>query len=212
MAGSILTCFSKRESDCHYSSVDPLMSLFAVGKADGTYVVMIDRTYSYKLRVTYAEGRYSIEILSELSKQPKGESVRLRMFKLPAGSDYNQVARFVRNYKLGKGEIQPLSDKAKAREIIRYSIKHPLIRIRMCWKPVPPEILHQTLENEPKMYTACTFSRVRDIADELHRQGIEGAEICLVGWNIKGHDGRWPQIFPVEEAFCGEEELLRTVT
>jgi hypothetical protein len=37
------------------------------------------------------------------------------------------------------------------------------------------------------------------------------AQLCLVGWNQKGHDGRWPQIFPVEEALGGEEKLRRLI-
>ena len=41
--------------------------------------------------------------------------------------------------------------------------------------------------------------------------GIEHAEFCLVGWNIRGHDGRWPQVFPVEPAFGGEENLRKLI-
>lgn len=57
------------------------------------------------------------------------------------------------------------------------------------------------------MHVACDFDRVSEILDELRRQGVENAEICLVGWNIKGHDGRWPQAFPVCEEMGGEEKL-----
>jgi hypothetical protein len=82
----------------------------------------------------------------------------------------------------------------------------------MGWKPMPVTVLHQTLENEPPMHVACTFADVRDFADKLKEAGVEGAQLCLVGWNQKGHDGRWPQIFPVEEALGGEEELKKTIS
>ena len=61
------------------------------------------------------------------------------------------------------------------------------------------------------MRVFCDFARVRDILDEFHRQGIERAEFCLVGWNRGGHDGRYPQIFPVEPALGGEAELRKTI-
>ena len=51
------------------------------------------------------------------------------------------------------------------------------------------------------------FKQVEELMDEMKAQGIEHAELCLVGWNVRGHDGRWPQAFPVEEALGGEEGL-----
>lgn len=86
-----------------------------------------------------------------------------------------------------------------------------MIRIRCGWKPAPPEVLHQTLENEPEMHVACDFDRVGDILDELKAQGVDKAELCLVGWNVKGHDGRWPQAFPVCEELGGEEKLRKLI-
>jgi len=55
------------------------------------------------------------------------------------------------------------------------------------------------------------FGRVRQIFDEFHKQGIRQAEFCLVGWNRGGHDGRYPQLFPVEPALGGEAELRKTI-
>lgn len=57
------------------------------------------------------------------------------------------------------------------------------------------------------MHVACTFKDVEDIIHAYKAAGIEKVEFCLVGWNIKGHDGRWPQILPVEESLGGEEGL-----
>ena len=33
----------------------------------------------------------------------------------------------------------------------------------------------------------------------------------MVGWNKSGHDGRWPQAFPVEEKLGGEEGLREAI-
>ena len=61
------------------------------------------------------------------------------------------------------------------------------------------------------MKAVISFDRVGDILDELKRQEVKGAELCLVGWNQKGHDGRWPQVFPVEEALGGEAKLRSVI-
>ncbi len=209
--GSSIVYFRSRENG-RQSINNPLLSLFAVSKQDATYLVLIQRDYTYTVNVTYEEGKYRLFLNFDFSEQFTDDDIVLRLITLPAGSDYNAVARCIRNYKFAFGELRPLKDKCSERPAVEYNRKYPLIRIRMGWKPVPPKVLHQTPENEPPMYVACTFREVRELADELHRQGLEGAEICLVGWNQKGHDGRWPQIFPVEEALGGEEELRKTVS
>ncbi|MBE6702097.1 MAG: hypothetical protein E7585_01630 [Ruminococcaceae bacterium] len=81
----------------------------------------------------------------------------------------------------------------------------------MGWKPSPSPVLHQREANEPEMFVACDFKRVRDIADELKRQKVEGAELQLVGWNRSGHDGRFPQLFPADPRLGGDDELKKTI-
>ena len=47
--------------------------------------------------------------------------------------------------------------------------------------------------------------------EEFKRQGIDKAEFLLVGWNSKGHDGRFPQHFPIEEMLGGEEGFVKVI-
>ena len=208
--GSALTRFTERE-DCEFESKVVTTLFLAVGLEDATYVVIPECYYSYSFRGECRKCRYRVLMGVDFTVQPAADDIVLRVLTLPEGSDYNAVARAVREYRLGRGEIAPLTEKVRSREVLEYYRKYPLIRIRMGWKPAPPTVLHQTEENEPPMHVACTFARVRDIADELKRQGVDGATLCLVGWNQKGHDGRWPQMFPVEESLGGETELKRTV-
>jgi hypothetical protein len=60
------------------------------------------------------------------------------------------------------------------------------------------------------VHVALTFKQAGEIVDEFHRQGFKHVEFCLVGWNIGGHDGRFPDLFPVEPG-CGTEEDLRAL-
>lgn len=207
-----LTYFTERE-DCELVTKAAKLTarFYAVGLSEATYIVCAESDYTVSVGAFCHSGVYGIYLDISFETQPAVGDVVLNILRLDAGSDYNCVAKAIREYRLAKGEIVPLKQKCRQRPQLEYYRKYPLIRIRMGWKPAPPTVLTQTIENEPPMHVACSFARVRDIADELKRQGVEGATLSLVGWNQKGHDGRWPQAFPVEEALGGEEELRKTV-
>ena len=127
-------------------------------------------------------------------------------------ANYAGMARLYRQYLIETDQMpKAVRERVGKNEHLAYAAKAPEIRIRLAWKPVPTPEEHQTLENEPKMTVAVTFDQVKDIADELKRQGVENAELCLVGWNVKGHDGRFPDHFPVEEALGGEAKLRECI-
>ncbi|MBQ8551360.1 MAG: hypothetical protein IJ428_00945 [Clostridia bacterium] len=214
--GDILTRFDERP-DCVHVQINPIMAFLGLKRDDVCCLVRIERNYKISFRVTIKEGEYKLEAIFDLENEyidPSAnippEDIRIELVFLNKDADYNDMARAEREIRLSRGEILPLSEKCK-REAVEYARKYPLVRIRMGWKPSPSPIKHQTVENEPPMHVACDFKRVRELADEFKRQGIKGAEFQLVGWNIKGHDGRWPQIFPIEEEFGGESEMIKTV-
>lgn len=210
-AGTALIRFLPLSEDEKLDIDNPTLSFFAVADASATYVVTIENNYFYHLAAEYREGAYRIYARVKTEDQPAEDDFVLRVMTLAAGADYNDVARTIRNYRLSHGQMRPLADKCREREALEYARKYPLVRVRMGWKPVPPEVLHQTPENEPPMYVACTFAEVRYLAERMKAHGVEGAEISLVGWNAKGHDGRWPDLYPVEELLGGESELRKTV-
>ncbi len=121
------------------------------------------------------------------------------------------IGRCYRQYNLDHRGIRPIKQRMAGSPELAYAAEAMEVRLRLGVKPVPYEIKEQTLETEPPVRAFLTFSQVRNIFDEFHRQGINQAEFCLVGWNIGGHDGRYPQIFPVEPSLGGEEELRKTV-
>ena len=210
-AGNAKIGFKKLDSDENITVCFPTLNYYAVNNGVATYVMAVEYSYIYNLKVEYKDERYNISLIIDTNKNLVEDEFGIKVITLDADADHNDIAKAIRNLRLELGEIRPLSEKMAERPELEYAAKNPLIRIRMGWKPVPPAIEEQTLENEPPMYVACTFRRVREFADALHKAGVEGAEISLVGWNQKGHDGRWPQIFPVEEALGGEEELIKTI-
>lgn len=131
---------------------------------------------------------------------------------LPAAeANWAGLGKRYRRYNFARRGIRPLRQRVADSPALAYATAAMEVRIRLGVKPVPCKIKEQTPETEPPMRVFCSFARVRDILDEFHRQGIARAEFCLVGWNRGGHDGRYPQIFPVEPALGGEAELRATI-
>jgi Family of unknown function (DUF5696) len=140
------------------------------------------------------------------------DDVRVEYHFLPgAEANWPGIGRCYRQHNFAHRGIRPLRARAAASPALAYSAGAMEVRIRLGVKPVPCEVKEQTPETEPPMRVFCDFARVRDILDEFHRQGIAHSEFCLVGWNRGGHDGRFPQLFPVEPKLGGEAELRKTI-
>lgn len=122
-----------------------------------------------------------------------------------AEADYSGMAKVYRERQLTVGGCKLIRDRMNPN--LAYALNAPEIRMRLAWKPVPTPVEEQTPETEPPMHVAATFERVGQVMDACKAHGVDKAEFCLVGWNIKGHDGRWPQMFPVEKDLGGEEKL-----
>ncbi|MGN1094025.1 MAG: DUF5696 domain-containing protein, partial [Candidatus Neoclostridium sp.] len=224
-SGDLMVDFRK-SADVTHDQGGAIMSFYGIKKEGLCCIVRLERVYCYTFEIKVRNGRYSIcavanfgesglmtygqsELGSEREDVPHSD-VKAEVVFLSADADYNDMAAAERNIRLERGEIISLAEKCK-RECVEYARKYPLVRIRMGWKPSPSPVKHQNAENEPEMHVACTFGQVREFADELKKQGVEGAEIQLVGWNAGGHDGRFPQLFPADERLGGDAELAKTV-
>ena len=125
---------------------------------------------------------------------------------------YSGMGRLYRKrFVQGNPEIRPLKEKVKDRPLLKFAVDNPEIRIRQAWKPVPTPVPDQTRENEPPVRVKATFDRVCDIVDALKQAGVEGAQLTLVGWNLRGHDGRYPTVFPPEPALGGAPRLRHLI-
>ena len=206
-------CLFNEKPDSERIFKQSLMPMFGVKKADKSTLVIVEGLkHEFSIVAGVKNGKYYIYPRFYLNGNSPYEDIQINVITLDKDATYSDMAVKYRNYQLSKGACAPLLEKIKGRKELAYAVNAPEIRIRMGWKPAPPTVLEQTPENEPEMKVACTFDRVCDLIDEMKRQGIDKAQICLVGWNKSGHDGRWPQIFPVEEKLGGEERLKHLIS
>lgn len=153
---------------------------------------------------------FTLRSFREEARLPDDIAVDYHFLPAPEAG-WPAIGKRYRQYNFAHRGIRPLRERAAGSTALAYSARAIEVRIRLGVKPVPHEIKEQTPETEPPVRVFCDFRRVRDILDEFHRQGIARAEFCLVGWNRGGHDGRYPQVFPVEPALGGEDALRATI-
>lgn len=158
------------------------------------------------------DGVYSMSTLWELEDwDEQYEDLVIDFYRMKKSDGYSEAAVKYRKMKVAQDGLVPLKERIKTNEDLAYMVEAPMVRIRQGWKPYPPTVVEQTLENEPEMIVKVTFDDVKRLIDELKSQGVEKANICLVGWIVRGHDGRDPDTFPVEPSLGGEEKLRELI-
>ncbi len=201
---SALTYFKGHEGQ-EYIGKETMLPFYGARIKGQSYLAVITgMTYEYELIGKCVNGKYALFPRFYTDRCSLYEPVQVELYEV-TGDHYCDIPIKYRELLLESGRCQAIKDREN--ENLKYAKESLYVRIRQAWKPVPTPVLEQTLENEPKMRVACTFAQVETLMKKCHEKGVEKAEFCLVGWNIKGHDGRWPQIFPVEPELGGEEGL-----
>lgn len=190
------------------------MPMFGMKTLRSTYCAIITgMPHSLCASVNAAGGVYSQSAVFQAEKDIElYEDIRIDYHFLKGDdADYSGIARCYRKYQLTRGAAVPLAEKIKSNPALAYAVTNIEVRIRQAWKPAPSPVMEQVTRNEPPVKAVVTFERVKEIVGESVRQGVGGAEFCLVGWNKGGHDGAFPQIFPVEPSLGGESKLKEAV-
>lgn len=148
-------------------------------------------------------------IRDRVEDAPLHDEITIQLLELEGG--YPAVARAYYEFMRVRHAIPTLSEKAAANPLLEYDSRAIAMRMRLACKELPTPILEQTPEHQPKLNCFMSFADVRTVLEECRRQEVGPLDCCLVGWNYGGHDGAFPQIFPVEERLGGETELRRTI-
>lgn len=202
--GTVLCTFRERNEDTEYVSDSNYMPVFGFSTEEKCIFAVVDgMKYHYRIVMGVKGGEYYIYPRFFLDGKCCYEDISISLYDFPVGSDYNDMASLYRNLK----NPRPLKEKVAEYPAVRYALEAPELRVRLAWKPVPTPVMCQTEENEPAVTVGCTLARLKDIIDGLKSHGIEKCEICLVGVEKSGHDGRWPQLLPIEESIGGEDAL-----
>lgn len=118
----------------------------------------------------------------------------------PDEQNYNQFACCYRQWLRESRGLKTLAQKVEHRPAMGTFSRSFLLKIMMGYKKAD-------LNGQGAYQSNTTFDQARLILEQMHDDGIDHITTQLVGWNAQGHDGRYPQRFPVNEAAGGEEAL-----
>ena len=199
-------------TNAEYALGKSMMPMFGMKTPRKTFVAFVDgMSWDYRAIVRVRDGVYSLVLRFGLGRRQAEEDIRITFVTLPQDADYPQMAAAYRERRLARGDVRPIVARMKEQPDLAYAARAVEVRIRQAWKPAPPPIEEQSVSNEPPMKVAVTFARAGEFVRACRAAGVDTAEFCLVGWNRKGHDGRYPQIFPVEPELGGETELRKLI-
>jgi hypothetical protein len=117
---------------------------------------------------------------------------------------YFDLAKAYRDYLIRERGVSPLKDRVAGNPTLAYSVGAMRTKIFHGIKP-------SSLDGNVPIKVNATFAQSGEILDAMQAAGLKKAVITLVGWNLGGHDGAYPQKFPVEPALGGEEGLRRLI-
>ncbi len=211
MPNSTLTEFKTRTKNLKMPIHQPPMPVCGMKTPNRTFMAIVrGMEFDYFPLAVYENGTYTLSHTFDLTRYAPYENIIIDYYFLHGeDANYSGMGRLYRNMLLQK--IKPIRDRVSSNRYLKYATESIEFRIRQGWKPAPSPVRDQTLQNEPQMYAKVSFNRVGEILDALKARGVDKAQITLVGWNRKGHDGRYPQIFPVEPQLGGETKLRELI-
>ncbi|MBI5819135.1 MAG: hypothetical protein HZA88_09105 [Verrucomicrobia bacterium] len=191
------------------------MPLFGMKNSKGAFVGIVKGLkYEFSTIVEAKNGEYRIWprfLIKEMAFVPY-EDIVIDFHHFDGDkANYCSMARAYRDYQLARSEVVPLRERVKGNPQLAYTADAMFIRVKHGIKVNKDKIEHQTRENEPPVTVFHTFDDFMRIMKELKELGVEKAEMCSVGWNSGGFDGRFPQLFPVEEKFGGEAKMREAI-
>ena len=188
-----------------------LMPIHGSKTSQGTYITFVKgMKFAYAYCITKSKKRYLQYMIFDFEKNPIYEDVVIDFIRLPDSATYVEMAHWYRNHRIKNDGLKTIKEKIKTRPELAYCIKAPEVRIMVGKKP-RSKVVEQTPETEPPMTLLNSFEHIGKLLEAIKKHGVETAQVCLVGWNSRGHDGRYPQLFPVEESAGGEEGLRKLI-
>ncbi len=196
-------------------------SFFGMKTPRTTWIAIVKKLkLEWKFYVDIKDGNYQIYPrfnIKDIGFKPY-EDIVIDFYELTGdNANYVGMAKKYRQYQIKRGEIKPLKERIKDNPKLEMLTKSIMMRAKHGAKPIPRDkngkriIADYTPETEPKMKVIVTFDQMTEYMKTLKSMGCDNLYFHLVGWNIRGHDGRYPQLLPVEPTIGGEEGLKRTI-
>lgn len=127
-------------------------------------------------------------------------------------ASYSGMGRIYRKWQLDRGEVKPLRERVKGNPALAYAADSVFMRYKFGRCDRTKTTREDWLKGPmPPVLVEHTFDDMKDMMRRAKEAGIDKAEMCLVGFQQGGHDGPFPDLFPADERFGGEEKMREAI-
>ena len=209
-----------RKQDGIYRTSRNYYAFFGMKTPRVTWVAIVKKlNLEFDFVVQARDGEYEVFPRFCIGRMgfPPYENIVVDFYPLRADASYADMAKTYRQYQLGRGEVKPLKERMADNPALRRMARSILCRVAHGGKPIPKDsngrkiAKDYTLDTELPMRVYTTCDEATECIKALKQMGCDYIDFHEVGWNIRGHDGRYPQLFPVEPSIGGEAGLRETI-
>lgn len=138
------------------------------------------------------------------------EDIVVDFYKLDSGeATYAGVGRVYRDYQLSRSAVRPLSERVKGNETLKKAVDS--IYVRMKFSTRVRRGVPESKWAQIPMTVQYTFEDGKNVLGRIKKAGMDDVEFCFVGWQKGGHDGPYPDLFPIPEELGGEAGMKEAI-
>ena len=138
------------------------------------------------------------------------EDIIIDFYKLEGNdANYSGIGRLYRKMQVATGKFKTIRERMKTRPWLKDMALSVPVRIQFHGANNADKVkdITQTKENEPKLIPVMPFDKTVEFIKAIKDAGVDKVSVCSAGWQSGGYDGRFPQLFPINEELGGEEGL-----
>lgn len=190
-------------------SCSAYLPMFGDVAPDGAYMCEVIEPWDARLHVEHPAGGVTRTYVSHLPSMGRMDTPRtLEYTFLPAGSDFNTVAKAFRARAEEKGRLITLRQKAARIPTLDSLVGCYVYHVGIKSHTSPDSAFYNT-EDPSKNDSLVTFDQRTEEIHELKRHGAERVYLHLDGWGQPGYDNQHPDYLPACAEAGGWEGLKR---
>lgn len=191
---SDFNCFGMHSNDISWCAI------VSQGDSDAEAVARshwgIDHHYSIHAGLVYRWNHQDMRL--------EGDRSVLYCLLDPAAGGWQEFARQFRTFLREERELRTWKEKEGDPLELAHFARGFLLKIFQGHKKI-------SLDGRGAYQSATTFAEARKILETMMADGIGRITAQMVGWNFEGHDGRYPQRFPINPVEGGQKEFEQLI-
>ena len=195
----------------------PHLRMFAMKNPRGAFLAIVKGLkFEYTLIAEAKKGKYEIYPRFNIDKidfDPY-EDIVIDFYKLDSDkANYSAIAGIYRDFLIKDSKLVPLAERVKGNPTLQNTANTMYARIKFarCDRRKAPPSAWKKAGYKPEMIVDHTFDDAKRIMKNFKDLGMDDIEVCFVGWHKGGHDGPFPDLFPVPEEIGGEAKMREAV-